>query len=188
MSENIIKDLKSISEDFHDYLKGTTDAVSIDSLPLSKDYLTASQDSSYNIPVQKVADWFICRSNSVEGDGITNLKMQKLLYYAQGTSMEYTGRKLFDEGIEAWEHGTLIPSVYKRFKKYERNPITEKVSPPQLSSDVEAILESTFEEYGQYSAWKLVEMVHNEMPWRSTARNCIIPDDKIYEQDRKSVV
>ena len=132
--------------------------------------------------MQKVADWFICRSNSVEGDGITNLKMQKLLYYAQGLSMEYTGRKLFNEGIEAWEHGTVVPSVYRRFKLYERNPITEDVRQPQMPKDVEAILESTFEEYGQYSAWKLVEMVHNEMPWKSTARNCVIPDSKIYEQ------
>ena len=55
-------------------------------------------------------------SNPNEEDLISNMKLQKLLYYQQGFHLAYFGTPLFDEEIEAWMYGPAVPGVYEHFK------------------------------------------------------------------------
>lgn len=48
---------------------------------------------------------------------ISNLKLQKLLYYMQGFHLAYFDTPLFDDDIEAWMYGPVVPCVYNHFKK-----------------------------------------------------------------------
>ena len=59
-------------------------------------------------------------------DKITNLKLVKLCYIAQGLSLALLDKPLFSETIEAWQYGPVIPSVYHEFKHFRDLPITEK--------------------------------------------------------------
>ena len=52
---------------------------------------------------------------------------------------------------------------------------------PEFENDIRVILEDVYEDYGQYSAWKLVEMTHNESPWLETEKNSIITVEKMRE-------
>ena len=60
---------------------------------------------SYN--VFDIADKIIAASSSQAevGDVMTNLKLQKLLYYMQGFHLAVFDTPLFDEDIEAWQYG-----------------------------------------------------------------------------------
>ena len=62
-----------------------------------------------------VAKWFLTYNKiMMDSDGaeyISNLKLQKLLYYAQGTFLAVTGFPLFDDAIEAWTHGPVVPAA-----------------------------------------------------------------------------
>jgi uncharacterized phage-associated protein len=58
-------------------------------------------------------------TNSIEGD-LTNLKLQKLLYYCQINSLKKYKTPLFDDVIEAWDYGPVISSVYKQYKPFGR--------------------------------------------------------------------
>ena len=49
-------------------------------------------------------------------DDLTNMKLNKLLYFAQGYYLKKYGRPLFDNAIEAWEHGPVVPEVYSAYK------------------------------------------------------------------------
>jgi uncharacterized phage-associated protein len=49
---------------------------------------------------------------------MSNLKLQKLMYYAQGFSLVLFNKPLFPERIEAWIHGPVIPAVYHKYKGY----------------------------------------------------------------------
>lgn len=60
---------------------------------------------SYNVSVQEVADYILCKTDIEAEDYISNLKLQKLLYYCQGFVLALTGKTLFDNDILAWEHG-----------------------------------------------------------------------------------
>lgn len=109
---------------------------------------------------------FLVRFRTEHGDTITNLHLQKYLYYAQGWFLAFSGGEpLFDERLEAWVHGPAQPGVYGRFKHYRWNPITEAIDPPALGSDVETHLEEVLNAYGHFSAWDLERMSHVEAPW-----------------------
>jgi len=119
-----------------------------------------------------VADYFLCRSRDF-GDYLTNLKLQKLLYYAQAWNLALHDEPLFKDKIEAWIHGPVVASVYGQFKSFRWNPITENVPRPQLVEA--ALLDEILEKYGRFSALDLERMTHSETPWK-TARAGLPPD------------
>ena len=131
-----------------------------------------------------VAKWFLIhnkvRAMSTDSEYITNLKLQKLLYYAQGVHMAEYGEKLFEEPIVAWSYGPVVESVYDTYKNNGFDGI-KNFEPPieNFSEKEEKTLRTVDNSFGQYSAWKLVEMTHNETPWQSTPRNEVIKPYKI---------
>ena len=54
---------------------------------------------------------------------MTNMKLQKMLYYQQGFHLAYFGTPLFEDDIEAWMYGPVVKSVYYHFKSWGRNGI-----------------------------------------------------------------
>lgn len=116
----------------------------------------------------QIARYFLARSDSEVGDILSNLKLQKLCYYAQGVALAARGEPLFEERIEAWLHGPVVPALYRRYKEYGAGAI-----PPVADLDLTAyddadrrILDDVYDFYGQYSAWRLRDMTHSEAPWK----------------------
>ena len=116
---------------------------------------------------QDVANYFLTLIDDEAGDSLSNLKLQKLVYYAQGFHLALMNEPLFNDPIEAWEHGPVVPSLYHRFKQHGASPIP----PPEGGIDMNAypeavreLLDEVFQTYGQYSAWKLRNMTHAETP------------------------
>ncbi|MEK8018042.1 MAG: type II toxin-antitoxin system antitoxin SocA domain-containing protein [Candidatus Parabeggiatoa sp.] len=115
-----------------------------------------------------VARYFLTLMSEENGDLISNLKLQKLLYYAQGSSLALWGNPLFSEKIEAWLHGPVIPSLYYEYEQYNSKaiPRPQDVNFDCYEDDVQALLNEVYSVFGQYSAWKLANMVHEEPPWQ----------------------
>lgn len=137
---------------------------------------------SYNIPVEEVANYFLSKLDAETEDCISNLKLQKLVYYAQGFVMALKDKKLFDEPIEAWAHGPVVKKLYDKYKKFGREAITSVLAESNYSSlekfpELMEILDEVYQVYGQFSAWRLRDMTHNETPWLETERNSIISDE-----------
>ncbi|MBF0035773.1 SocA family protein [Citrobacter freundii] len=116
-----------------------------------------------------VADYFLSKGEE-NGDLISNLKLQKLAYYAQGFSLVLLGKTLFDEPIEAWMHGPVVPDLYHKYKEYGNQglPVPGRVDFERFSDDERDLLDEVFNVYGQFSAWKLRNMSHEESPWQTT--------------------
>src|SRR5690606_8871278 len=74
--------------------------------------------------VNAVASYFISRSSELNENDLTNLKLQKLLYYAQAECVKSHTAKIFNEPIEAWDYGPVVSSVYKWLKGCGAYPIT----------------------------------------------------------------
>jgi uncharacterized phage-associated protein len=130
-----------------------------------------------------VANFFLSKADEEAGDLISNLKLQKLVYYAQGFHLAMFGQPLFPEKIEAWVHGPVIPELYQKYKDCGSNPLP----PPNnfdidiFSSEILELLNDVQEVYGQFSAWKLRSMTHEEMPWSGTATRQNISNEKMKE-------
>ena len=132
-----------------------------------------------------VAEWFIAHNNAVmlynSADEISNLKIQKLLYYAQGLSLALLDKKLFPEDIVAWKHGPVVESVYQKYHKYGRRGIDDIPSSPNMELEIEILLVNTYNTFAKYSAWELANLTHKEEPWKLTPANHLIPLNLIRE-------
>lgn len=101
------------------------------------------------------------------GDGMSNLKLQKLLYFAQGWYMARYGKPLFDAPMEAWRLGPVVPSVYSEYQCFGKNAIHD--DPPAddaFTQDEFDLLMDVVREYWKYSTSALIDMSHqNGAPW-----------------------
>ena len=136
-----------------------------------------------------IATWFIYKTNAEKKEnqavndtyevyeGLTHLKLQKLLYYAQGISLSLNNSALFNDQIEAWDHGPVIKSVFEKFCKKGRNEITIEDSPSSVDvirkieadTPVREALNMTYDNFAIYTAWQLRNMTHEKgTPWYQT--------------------
>jgi uncharacterized phage-associated protein len=142
-----------------------------------------------------IAKWFVDWANSDDAE-LTNLKLQKLLYYAQGHHFAMYGNPLFRDDIQAWSHGPVVPDVYHSFKHFGSGAISLAENDPFGWDDVDPetsqFLAKVWNTYGGVAAWKLRNMTHAEAPWlehfAQGERHVVIPQDEIkaYFQFRAS--
>lgn len=146
----------------------------------------------------EIAIWFLMKNNAEMREheatnddyevyeGITHLKLQKLLYYAQGVFLAMTGKLLFKENIEAWPHGPVVAEVYNRYKSYGRDNISinvdehveETIRKIESNVEISNVLNTVYDNFAIYTAWQLREMSHvKNGPWDKTISN----DKKIIE-------
>jgi uncharacterized phage-associated protein len=120
-------------------------------------------------------------SFSDSGELISNMKLQKLLYYQQGFHLAYFGAPLFGEEIEAWTYGPVVPSVYDFYKGYNNQGIKYGGEVIKLSPKEEALFDAVYKTYGEFSAIGLMNLSHSEKPWKDTpiAKGSIINHDKM---------
>lgn len=119
---------------------------------------------------EKTSDFLLveCRER---GDVLTNLKLQKLLYYTQAWYLVLKGQPLFKEDFQAWVHGPVLPTQYQRFKKYEWRPILKEVEPPKIDNPaIVSHLVEIVNVFGVETAAALEMMTHNEAPWKETRK------------------
>ena len=125
-----------------------------------------------------VADYFLAlaRDDEDSGEDISNLKLQKLVYYAQGVNLALYGKPLFEENIEAWTHGPVVPVLYSRFKQFGSGAIEfeKEVDLEKYGKDTREVLDEVYKVFGQYSGWKLRNMTHQEPPWAETEKGDVI--------------
>ena len=116
--------------------------------------------------VHAVADRLIARL----AGAVTPLALQKLLYYAQGWHLAAHDEPLFDEEIQAWKYGPVVPLVYRRFRQLGdgRIPRAAIMTNPDgiLARPVLELLDWIGDRYGTLSAIELMRRTHNEAPWR----------------------
>jgi uncharacterized phage-associated protein len=123
----------------------------------------------------RVADYIIGFSHQ-HGDPITNLKLQKLLYYSQAWFLAFYDKPLFDERIEAWVHGPAVPPVYGNFKEFGWQPIGFHPEESGISPLVDPFLDEVMKVYSGFSAYDLERLTHSEDPW-ILARGDTPPDE-----------
>lgn len=100
------------------------------------------------------------------GSPITNLQLQKILYYVQGEFIKETdGKELFYNEISAWQYGPVVPDVYFKFNIYSSSDINIKCDEIELEEYIKNIIDPVIYEKSLLTAWKLVEDTHNESPW-----------------------
>lgn len=124
-----------------------------------------------------------------KGGAISNLKLQKLLYFIQGFFLILKKKPCFKDDIEAWDFGPVVPNVYFEFRKYGSGsiPKIETIYKFSILEDFGDELGISGEKYEDkinledaqliddvvnalknHSASALVTMTHKQDPWKNT--------------------
>ncbi|AOV07409.1 Panacea domain-containing protein [Sporosarcina ureilytica] len=126
--------------------------------------------------VQDVANYLLyLRDNDMETGkyyALSNLKMQKLLYFCQGiySAVHNGSRLIVDDEFEAWRYGPVLPSAYFRFNIYGQNdiPRNETGDFSGLSEGENLVIQNVWENLRYRSAFDLVEASHVQNgPWHN---------------------
>lgn len=104
---------------------------------------------------------------------ISNLKLQKMLYFIQGFALVRLGHPLFDDEIQAWTYGPVIPSVYQEYMHYGSNNITG-TEPAEIITNptIKSLLDGLIRSMERFSGADLVRMTHlPDTPWSTIWEN-----------------
>jgi uncharacterized phage-associated protein len=119
------------------------------------------------------AQYFIARAyeDGLEID-MTNMKLQKLLYYAQSLHLAFYDQPLFAEEIQAWRYGPVCPPAYRFYSDFEAKqlPFLDRKKLDPLAMETQAVLDEVWEYFGNYHAYRLSDMSHGEFPWQKARR------------------
>lgn len=141
-----------------------------------------------------IVNYINCKDETV-----SNLKLQKLLYFVQGFYLALIDQPCFEDEIEAWDFGPVVPNVYREFKKYGSNsiPTIKRIYIPdrkyskiqeyvdEIDGQDKAIIDRIIDSMSKYSTTSLVEITHKQSPWKNAynpfQKHIRITNDKIKE-------
>lgn len=117
---------------------------------------------------------YLQSKESEEGSyySLSNLKLQKIMYYCQGGHYKWDNHRLItDNEFEAWKYGPVISEIYHEYSQFGQNDIKlvslpgEEYFQNALDNDERETILSIWDQLKEYNAFDLVETTHNETPW-----------------------
>ena len=99
--------------------------------------------------------------------GISNLKLQKILYFIQAYFLiSNPSRCCFEDRIEAWDFGPVVPIAYRKYKHFGSSDIPDAVSDNNvIAADDKELIKSVIDKFADYTATDLVSLTHSQAPW-----------------------
>ena len=114
---------------------------------------------------------------------VSQLKLQKLLYYIEAWHLVYFENELITDNFEAWVHGPVSTKIYHHFKQTSKlyasmrlkdmsrgkyiEKIKEELDPAQIE-----LINDVLEEYGDKTDYHLEQLTHMELPWQDARGEC----------------
>lgn len=123
-----------------------------------------------------------------DGKPVSNLQLQKMLYFLQILFLEAFEAPLFEEEFEAWPYGPVMPSVYRKYSIFGGSPIEMAFSGAEFSirRDHRSFLDAAIEVLREKSPWDLVRISHaDNSPWdvvynQMGCHKGVIPNDMLF--------
>jgi uncharacterized phage-associated protein len=147
-----------------------------------------SNENTKGFEPETIANYFI-GTGIAEGNPVTHMKLQKLIFIAHGLCLALLDRPLVNEQPEAWAYGPVIKSLYRKLKNNGNNSIETSLNDGiNLDNflEIKNILAGVWNAYKNVSAIELSAITHvSGSPWSQTRRDYPISNDMIksyYEQ------
>lgn len=119
---------------------------------------------------------YLIQRNLDAGVPITNLKLQKILYYVQGYSFRQLNSEAFSDPVYRWPYGPVVPSVYFAYNINRANEICElddlsidSLKTLRAYDGIKNLVDAIDDACKGKSAAELVNMTHHESPWMEAA-------------------
>lgn len=152
-------------------------------------------------PALFIANYIIEYSNSKQYL-INNLKLQKILYFINARSLVEKGKPMFNETIQKWKFGPVVPRVYHEYKRNGASQITvddivqqllefsddkltiNEYSAKKISNETKKLIQETVDALDRYSAFELVDKTHEHLIWKKDEDRILAGEQHIsYKND-----
>ena len=136
----------------------------------------------------QISNYIISLAQNNPEENLTNMKLQKILYYLQGFHLALFNEVLFEEEIEAWKYGPVISKEYYTFKVYGNNSIIvpeTNHSFDYLSDKQKKFINKVYGYFRQFSPVKMMELTHEESPWLDTYGKSQVIDNELLKDEKK---
>jgi len=113
-----------------------------------------------------VAQYIYDEYKRLSGEVIDEMKLHKLLYFAQRESLAITNEPLFEEKFESWKYGPVSREVRPHYTvdgMYYKDKRT-------LSAGSAYIVKNVILQYGALASWKLSQISHKELSWQNARK------------------
>ncbi|MDE5658285.1 Panacea domain-containing protein [Xylanibacter muris] len=123
--------------------------------------------------VFKFANYIVSRYINNYGVSIDEMKLHKLLYFAQREALIQLGKPLFGESFYAWKYGPVLVAVRDHIKFF--GPILPQVG-YCINNEYVPVFDKVFSQYAGKDSWSLSRLSHGEFSWQN-ARKGLGPID-----------
>lgn len=123
-----------------------------------------------NIELYKAQDiaHYVVNKCYLQGEPISNLHLQKMLYFMQIVYASIYDTLLFEDEFEAWPYGPVIRSIYIEYSRYGGSPICRKYNEDSIFKNLgdQNFVDAGIEILREKSPWDLVKITHaKNSPW-----------------------
>lgn len=123
------------------------------------------------VEVFDVASYIVFRYKKDFNEDIDEMKLHKLLYFAQRESFIQNKEPLFSAQFSGWKYGPIL----KEIRSYYKENTFREVSDPVILSILKPIMDTVFERYAQKKSWSLSRLTHGELSWQNSRIG--VPED-----------
>lgn len=145
---------------------------------------------SIKYSAHEIANYFLWKAQRENQELLSNMKLQKLVYYSQGLHLAFFDSPLFNDKIEAWMYGPVVPDLYHAYKRHEAGgiPADSNFDPSIIDDNTKELLDDVFNVFGQFSAIRLMEIAHSDKCWKDAGIKNEITMDSMKDCLKKKYV
>lgn len=121
--------------------------------------------------VFSVAAYVCNRYHEAYGQKIDEMKLHKMLYFAQRESLIQSGQPLFDATFYGWKYGPVLKEMRSAYKD---NAFPASV-PAEVESRIKPVMDQVFADYAGRDSWSLSRLTHGEICWKRSREG--VPKD-----------
>lgn len=117
---------------------------------------------------------YIMAYEKEQGRPISNLRLQKLLYFVQAQFVVFKGIPCFSTRMEAWDFGPVVPVVYREYRIYGGATIPVSFRSADINTitdEDKSLIDLMLDHCGTISTTELVSISHKQDPWKAAYHN-----------------
>ena len=116
--------------------------------------------------LMNVASYIFNRYQEAKGEKIDEMKLHKMLYFAQRESFIQNDEPLFAETFYGWKFGPVLKEIRAA---YRDNTFLSSVDDSVIAR-IQSVMDKVFEEYADKDSWSLSRVTHGEIAWKNSRK------------------
>lgn len=116
--------------------------------------------------IMTVAAYICNRYEAEQGERIDEMRLHKLMYFAQRESLIVKNEPLFEGEFQGWRFGPVLPQLRET---YQKNAFDAGVTGEELGEE-KALIDAVIDEYADRDSWSLSRLTHGEISWKRSRK------------------